>query len=157
MDRVPSFEETRNARPSSVRDVEAFLKAKVQEFIEDEQRNLRRLLQIGGGSMAPSIEISKGTLRVLYAFLQGDTPKCRAAIDAVRNTFTEALDAVMDSNGGFVMSLDPSTPEWTSRDYFGVNQPSENARQLAANLKTKMENFELLYEQMESARRHIFR
>ena len=54
----------------------------------------------------------------------------------------------MDSNATFVMATDTSTPEWTSRDYFGLNQPSENARQLAANMKTKMENFELLYDHM---------
>ena len=148
MDRVPSFAETRNARPSSVRAVEIYLKAKTQEFIEEEQRNLRPLLQIGGAPLGRSIEICKGSLRVLYAFLQGDKPKCRAAIDAARNTFTEALDAAMDSNDTFVMSTDLSTPEWTSRDYFGLNQPSENARQLAAVMKTKMDNFELLYDHM---------
>ena len=54
-----------------------------------------------------------------------------------------------DSNATIVASFDHSTPEWTSREYLGLNQPSENARQLAANMKTKMENFELLYEQMQ--------
>ena len=84
--------------------------------------------------------MSTGTLRVLYAFLQGDKHKCLAAINSVRNTFTEALGGVMDTNSTRVMSIDNRTSEWTSRDYIGLNQSSENARQLAANLKIKMDN-----------------
>ena len=132
-----------------------YLKAKVQEHIESEQDNLRSLLLTGAGmnrarGIDSSIEMSKGTLRVLYAFLQDDKQKCLAAINAVRNTFTEVLDAVMDQeNNVFLLSTDNRTSEWTSRDYIGLNQSSENARQLAASMKTKMENFEFLYEHME--------
>ena len=53
------------------------------------------------------------------------------------------------SNSTFVMSADIKTSEWTSQDYIGLSQSSENARQVAANLKIKMDNFELLYEHME--------
>ena len=139
-----------NTRLSSMQsDIKAYLKAQVQEQVKHEEDNLRFLLQIGGASLGQSIEMSKGTLRVLYAFLQGDKHKCLAAINSVRNTFTEALDGVMDANSTFVMSADPRTSEWTSQDYVGLNQSSENARQVAANLKIKMDNFELLYEHME--------
>ena len=136
------------------RDIKAYLKAQVQEEVKLEEDHLRSLLQIGGArrypSLGPSIEMSKGTLRVLYAFLQGDKHKCLTAINSVRNTFTEALDGVMDAcKSTFVISADPRTSEWTSQDYIGLNQSSENARQLAANLKIKMDNFELLYEHME--------
>ena len=139
-----------NTRLSSMQsDIKAYLKAQVQEQVKHEEDNLRFLLQIGGASLGQSIEMSKGTLRVLYAFLQGDKHKCLAAINSVRNTFTEVLDGVMDANNTFVMSADMRTSEWTSQDYIGLNQSSDNARQVAANLKTKMDNFELLYKHME--------
>ena len=91
-----------NTRLSSVQsDIKAYLKAQVQEEVKLEEDNLRSQLQIGGErrypSLGPSIEMSKGTLRVLYAFLQGDKHKCLAAINSVRNTFTEALGGVMDT------------------------------------------------------------
>ena len=135
-------------------DIKAYLKAQVQEQVKHEEDNLRSQLQICGArrypSLGPSIEMSKGKLRVLYAFLQGDKHKCLTAINSVRNTFTEALDGVMDaSNSTFGISADPRTSEWTSQDYIGLNKSSDNARQVAANLKTKMDNFELLYKHME--------
>lgn len=81
---------------------------------------------------------------MLYAFLQGDKDKCLAAINTVRKTFTEALDTAMDQNTiSMMMSIDNTTSAWTPNDYIGLNQPSENARRLAENLKTSMDNFEL--------------
>ena len=74
-----------NTRLSSVQsDIKAYLKAQVQEEVKLEEDNLRSQLQIGGAQRYPSIEMSKGTLRVLYAFLQGDKHKCLAAINSVR-------------------------------------------------------------------------
>ena len=47
------------------------------------------------------------------------------------------------------VQADIRTSEWRSQDYIGLNQSSGNARQVAANLKIKMDNLELLYEHME--------
>ena len=129
------------------------LKALVQQQIDMEQENLRGLVSAAelrsNGGLEVSMHLSKGTLRVYYAFLQGDKDKCLAAINAVRKTCHEALEGIMDeTTTSFVAVTDLTISTWTSEDYIGLNKPSENARQLAQNLKMRMDNFKLLYENL---------
>jgi hypothetical protein len=91
-----------------------------------------------------SIEVSKAQLRVYYAFLQRDKLKCRSAIDAARQYYTELLGDVMQcSNSVIGVVLDLSSDE-VPQHYMG-DKPGENARQLGDALQRKMDNFEVLY------------
>lgn len=118
-----------------------------QQHVADEMGHLRSLIEgkraQGHLKMDTSIEVSKAQLRVYYAFLQHDKAKCRSAIDAARQYYTELLGEVMGSSKWVIGIVDRSSDE-APQHYMG-DKPSENARQLGDALQRKMDNFEVLY------------
>ena len=91
-----------------------------------------------------SIAVSKAKLRVCYAFLQRDKAKCRTAIDAARQCYTELLGEMMECSKSVIGVVDLHSSDEAPLHYMG-DKPSENARQLGEALQRKMNNFELMY------------
>ena len=79
-----------------------------------------------------------------YAFLQRDKAKCRTAIDAARQYYTELLGDVMESSKKCVIGLWDLCSDEAPLRYMG-DKASENARQLGEALQRKMNNFEVMY------------
>ena len=120
----------------------------VQHQVAEETGHLRALVEgkrAGANSKSwdASIAVSKAQLRVYYAFLQRDKAKCRSAIDAAHQYYTEVLGDVMESSKCVIGVVDHSSDEAPLR-YMG-DKASENARQLGEALQRKMNNFELMY------------
>jgi len=125
------------------KEIRQFCAAEVQHLKE-----LRRAQQMSGVDSARyegSIALSKATLHVYYAVLHGDKERCRASINAARELFSDELTSIME-NDSFVAVNDFTTKD-TTNDYKGTKR-DENTRQVAAEFKRKMENFELFYENM---------
>ena len=97
----------------------------------------------------PSVKILKAEMRVYYALLQGDTVKCRSAMEAMRRLAHELLDDVMEGCGRqSVVVLRPK-----SDSYFGVREHTdENARQLGDSFKNSLDGMETLCTAMERLR-----
>ena len=119
-----------------------------QQQVAEETGHLRALVEgkrAGANSKwDASIAVSKAQLRVCYAFLQRDKAKCRTAIDAARQYYTELLGDVMESSKKCVIGLWDLCSDEAPVRYMG-DKPSENARQLGEALQRKMNNFELMY------------
>ena len=119
----------------------------VQEQVAEETVHLLALVEgkrAGANSKwDTSIAVSKAQLRVYHAFLQRDKAKCRTAIDAARQYYTEVLGYVMESSKCVIGVVDLCSDE-APLHYMG-EKPSENARQLGEALQRKMNNFELMY------------
>ena len=120
-----------------------------QQQVAEETGHLRALVEgkrAGANSKSwdASIAVSKAQLRVYYAFLQRDKAKCRTAIDAARQYYTELLGDVMESSKKCVVGVVDHCSDEAPLHYMG-EKPSENARQLGEALQRKMNNFEFMY------------
>lgn len=123
--------------------VRQFCAAEVQHL--QELRHAQQMLGADSARFEGSIALSKATLHVYYAILHGDKERCLASINAARELFSDALTSIME-NDSFVGVNDFATKD-TTNDYAGTKR-DENTRQLAAEFKRKMENFEFFYENM---------
>ena len=86
-------------------------------------------------------------MRVYYALLQGDTTKCRAAIESLKGLANELLDHVMDGRGA-VSVVRPMGDHYDGKE----GHTDENARQLGNTLKNSIEGMEEKCAAMEQFR-----
>jgi hypothetical protein len=117
-----------------------------QHRVAEETGHLRALIKASEHedmTLDTSIEVSKAELRVYYAFLQHDKAKCRSAIDAARQHFTEVIGDVMENSECVVGLVDQRSDE-AAQHYMG-DKTDENTRQLGKALQMKMDNFEFMY------------
>ena len=125
----------------------AMILMRTQQLVNRCHNFLLCLRRLGMGDDDLNVALTKAKMRVYYALLQGDTTKCRAAIESLKVLANELLDHVMDGRGT-VSVVRPRGDHYDGK----AGHTDENARQLGDTLKNSIEGMEEKCAAMEQFR-----